>query len=448
MIPIFEAAPTKWTQVYSNVYSQFGEDGVLREVFNRIGTTNRQCFEVGAADGKWFSNSRRLIDEGWRAVLIEAEPSNWPELDKLDGERVTVVHGKVKPDGPDSLDSILTQCKFDAQPDLGVIDVDGQEFYLWNGMLRFRPRVMVVEYDGHGPANFVPDLNGKGQAGLAAICSIAVSKGYISVATTPTNAIFVLAEEKRKFEDDAPATADAAPNPVDKATATPFIATGLEKEIKIAAILSRPRFGLNVFFDFASEALAPWHIPLQSFYSVFWEQGMTKGMEDSIAAGVDWIITLDFDSAFTARHVQQLIDVLGQNPQIDAIAPLQIRRGRPLPLAVRADGQMPMTGGPEKVATAHFGLTIFRTEAIKRMAKPWFLAKPDATGGWGEGRLDPDIYWWGNWRDSGNSVYVHTGCRIGHIEEMVSDYGADGKPRQSYLSKWRKENGHQIDSLE
>ena len=108
MIPINPAPPSEWTQFYSNIYSQFGEDGVLAEIFKRIGATNKQCFECGAADGKWFSNSRRLIDEGWSAALIEADPVNWKELDKLDNPpRVNVVHGKAMPSGPDSLDSIM-----------------------------------------------------------------------------------------------------------------------------------------------------------------------------------------------------------------------------------------------------------------------------------------------------------------------------------------------------
>jgi hypothetical protein len=200
----------------------------------------------------------------------------------------------------------------------------------------------------------------------------------------------------------------------------PVLATGKEQEIKIAAMLSRPRFGLNCFWDCASEALAPWHIPIQKLLrGVLGASAWRRGFEDNIAEGVDWIVTLDYDTLFTSKHVQQLIDALGQNPEIDAIAALQCRRGRPLPLAVRADGQMPLTGGPVQGAHGALRLTLLRAEAIKKMKKPWFWAQARADGGWGEGRLDDDIYFWGNWGDSGNSLYVHTGCRIGHVEEMV-----------------------------
>ncbi len=477
-------APPEITKALKNVYSQFGEDGILQELFSRIGTTNKQCFEVGAADGKWFSNSRRLIDGGWKACLIEADESNWPELMKLDGVNgSTVVQGKAEPTGPASLDSILDQCEFSSRPDLGVIDVDGQDYYLWNGMVTHLPRVMVVEYDPLAKEAFIPDLDGEGQAGLAAIMSISVSKGYFNVARTRTNLIFALNSEKDKFYAEKNAKRVLQPDeyyphptsdrdwknlpyrvsptnervlqvakPADSVLQSPapvtppcpVLATGVEREIKICAVLSRPRYGTNTFWDCANEALAPWKIPIQSFYGVFWGQCMQTAMEQNIEKGVDWILTLDYDSMFTSQHVDMLINCLGQHPEIDAVAPLQCRRGRPLPLMVRSDGQAQMTGGPVQAATAHFGLTLFRTESIAKMKKPWFWSTPTPGGGWGDGRLDDDIYFWHQWREAGNTLFVHTGCRIGHIEEMVSQYDEKYEQKHTYLTKWREENGFKV----
>ncbi len=448
MIEVKRAAPTPVSECLKNVFSQYGEDGILEEIFRRIGTTNKQCFEVGAADGKWFSNSRRLIDAGWQACLIEADPTNWPELDKLDGDKVTVVHGKAEPAGDNSLDSILAQCKFDAAMDLGVIDVDGQDYYLFNGMMKYRPRVIVVEYDANKPDGFVPELNGEGQAGIAAILSIGISKGYFSAATTPTNAIFVVNECRDLFFTEPKPEQQVTPVLEPIGGEAPTIATGVEQEIKITALLSRPRFGLNCFWDAASEALAPWHIPVQSFYGVFWGQCMQKALETSIADGVDWILTLDYDTLFNSSHVQKLIDCLGQNPNIDAVAGLQVRRGRPLALMVRPDGLAKMTGGPIQATTAHFGLTLFRASSIKKMKKPWFWSTPREDGTWNDGRLDDDIYFWGKWRDAGNTLFVHTGCKIGHVEEMVAHYDDTFQVQHSYLTKWRQSNGQKIEVFE
>jgi hypothetical protein len=107
-----------------------------------------------------------------------------------------------------------------------------------------------------------------------------------------------------------------------------------------------------------------------------------------------------------------------------------------------------MTGGLVQATTAHLGLTLFRAESIKKMKKPWFWSTPDKDGGWGEGRLDDDIYMWGNWRDAGNTLFVHTGCKIGHVEEMVAEYGDDYEVKHTYISEYRKRLGHHIETFE
>ena len=43
-----------------NITSQFGEDGFISAALKHIGITNRWCFEVGAGDGKWLSNTWSL----------------------------------------------------------------------------------------------------------------------------------------------------------------------------------------------------------------------------------------------------------------------------------------------------------------------------------------------------------------------------------------------------
>jgi hypothetical protein len=67
---------------------------------------------------------------------------------------------------------------------------------------------MLIEYDPTVDEGFIPDRNGVGQAGIAAICSLGITKGYFNVAATQTNLIFVVNEEREKFYG---AEADQAP---------------------------------------------------------------------------------------------------------------------------------------------------------------------------------------------------------------------------------------------
>jgi hypothetical protein len=48
----------------------------------------------------------------------------------------------------------------------------------------------------------------------------------------------------------------------------------------------------------------------------------------------------------------------------------------------------------QQVDTAHFGCTVISTRALRRTLKPWFHSKPDAEGGWGDGRIDDALWFW------------------------------------------------------
>src|ERR1700719_4233707 len=53
-----------------SVFSQFGEDGAIREIFRRVGETNRFFIEVGVGDGL-ENNSAYLLAKGWRGIWVE-----------------------------------------------------------------------------------------------------------------------------------------------------------------------------------------------------------------------------------------------------------------------------------------------------------------------------------------------------------------------------------------
>jgi hypothetical protein len=75
-------------------YSQYGEDLVIREIFgDQVGT----LLDIGAWNAEIFSNSRALIKQGWKAVLVEGERTAAVHLAEFYGgnENVVVVQAAV-----------------------------------------------------------------------------------------------------------------------------------------------------------------------------------------------------------------------------------------------------------------------------------------------------------------------------------------------------------------
>lgn len=161
---------------------------MIGALLGHLGTTNRWCFEVGAADGVWYSNTKYFRDQGWSAVLIESDDEKFAKLAEHGSPRVRCIRQKIE--GND-LDILLARAGAPRDMDLGVIDIDGQDWWVWKGMAMYRPRVMLAEYAaGKMDAPIPPEGAAPGQAGLKQIVELGESKGYVAVARTECNVLF------------------------------------------------------------------------------------------------------------------------------------------------------------------------------------------------------------------------------------------------------------------
>lgn len=137
------------------VYSQNGEDGILAEIFSRIGVKERTFAEFGVEDGLQ-NNSLYLLQQGWSGAWIEADPdygrrirarfANW-----IGQRRLTPVEAFATAENAEAL---LRRAGVPAESDLLSIDVDGNEYWIWKAISSFRPRVVAIEYN----AQFRPDV--------------------------------------------------------------------------------------------------------------------------------------------------------------------------------------------------------------------------------------------------------------------------------------------------
>lgn len=182
------------TTLTHNVYSQFGEDIQVARLLDRIGVTNRWCFEVGAADGLFISNTRHWRDGGWNAVLIESDEKLFRKLWRLRSPTTYTLPDRITADV--TIDNVLSQTPIPTDLDFGVIDIDGEDYWAWEDMKKYRPRVMLVE---HQPTqerfrNFMPIRRGDSQVPLGPIVKLGQRKGYTLIDTTVCNALFCLSE--------------------------------------------------------------------------------------------------------------------------------------------------------------------------------------------------------------------------------------------------------------
>ncbi len=474
---------------YKNVYSQFGEDGIIEAIFEKIGVANKWCFECGATDGVFMSNTRRLVEQGWQAVLVEADEKHFSRLLKLcdpdsgavrsklphyEGFRYTSPQFalwccKATTEGETSISAILKASYAPNDLDLMIIDVDGQDYHLFNTLLDYQPRVVICEFDPNADPDFIPTIGGQGQAGERAIHHVALARGYQVVCKTWCNLVCVrndlchlLGEEveKRHPLDSLgamiPVKEDAQPEPEPTPESSDVLFGGFtdqeyieakakreqEGRFMFAACMSTPRWGPVSTMVTIQTALTAWNVPFFSTEGAYWHHHLTEAIEKGLRLHPDAIITFDYDSLFcpapTENDIAKLVTLLVENPDVDVIAPLQLQREGGFLIANSDSGEFELTQPLTPVWFAHFGMTLFRASVFDRIKKPWFWEKPNEAGGWGEGRIDPDTGFWLNCKEAGIKVCVALDVVLGHGEYGPTFPDDQFRPIRMSGNEWRK----------
>lgn len=197
----YEISPLDLTPFELKAFSQNGEDGVIQEVLRRIGRGSGAFAEFGigtGAEGNCVFLAQVL---GWPGVFLEGDVRSYAGLarryEHLPG--VSVVNAYVE---PETIDELLLGAAVDPEPAVLSIDVDGNDYYLWEGLESIRPRLLVIEYNAALDPHAVlvqpysptgPDGTAFFGASLGALEAVGRRKGYRLVHTelAGVNAFFV-----------------------------------------------------------------------------------------------------------------------------------------------------------------------------------------------------------------------------------------------------------------
>ena len=181
-----------------NYFSQNGEDGVLEKIFSLIKVNNKFFVEFGASDGIHLSNTRNLkLNYNWDGLLLEMSYNQ-----VLNGNKKGVENLFREKISPFNINKIFK--KYSVPQNIGLlsIDIDSDNYWVWNKMGMYFPDLVIIETHPALP-NDIPlvveygssdPINGYFGANLRAYCKLASIKGYKFVTTVFFNAIFIKEE--------------------------------------------------------------------------------------------------------------------------------------------------------------------------------------------------------------------------------------------------------------
>ncbi len=139
VFPKMSEKPLADVNVYeAKVYSQNGEDGIIKAIFQKIGTTNKYAVEIGVEDGT-ECNTRYLIQKaGWQSLQLDGSDNNPPQIKQ---EFITA----------ENINDLLKKYNAPTEFDLLSVDIDYNTYWVWKAIEHYSPRVVIVEYNAAFP---------------------------------------------------------------------------------------------------------------------------------------------------------------------------------------------------------------------------------------------------------------------------------------------------------
>lgn len=187
------------------VFSQNGEDGILQFLIGQLDPPRRTFIEFGV-ENYLESNTRYLLHQNWQGLVIDGSPEHVAFI------RADDVHWRFDLQAvqafitAENINDLIGQAGFDPDAGLLSVDIDGNDYWVWQAIAAITPRIVVVEYNplfelapvsipyqadfSRTAAHYSNMYYG---ASLAAMTLLGKRKGYrlVGVNSTGMNAFFV-----------------------------------------------------------------------------------------------------------------------------------------------------------------------------------------------------------------------------------------------------------------
>jgi hypothetical protein len=186
------ADPKRLERYGFKVYSQNEEDGILQEIFRRIGAPHRTFVEFGAGNGL-ENNSAYLLSLGWRGLWMDGGDENAALIRRgfsylIDQGLLQFKHVFIT---RDNINELIASAALGTEIDFLSVDVDGNDLFIWQAIDAVNPRVVALEYNAKFPppheysiayhAEQVWDGTDRMGASLSALTRLSEQKGYVLV---------------------------------------------------------------------------------------------------------------------------------------------------------------------------------------------------------------------------------------------------------------------------
>jgi hypothetical protein len=200
---------TDFRKVGFKVFSQFDEDGIVQYLINNLPISSKTFVEFGVENYEESNTRFLLLNDHWQGMVLDARAADiqYIQQDKIYWQydlqaRCTWITRE-------NINALVRDAGFGEDLGLLSIDIDGNDYWIWEAIQSVRPLIVIVEYNslfGLRPivVPYKEDFDRRNShysqlyygASLGALQHLAQKKGYLLLGSNVWghNAFFIRAD--------------------------------------------------------------------------------------------------------------------------------------------------------------------------------------------------------------------------------------------------------------
>lgn len=205
------------------VFSQWGDDGIIQFLVDYLEPENHLFIEFGVENYEEANSRLLMINNCWKGLVMDSSQEHINHIRKSDVYWKYQLEAMPAFVNRNNINNLLQTYLKGSQADLMIIDIDGNDYWIWEAIDVTNPTIVIVEYNsifGCDRAITIPykdDFirtqshysNLYYGASLPALFHLAQQKGYQLIAcnSNGNNAYFVRADKMKKLKALEPSQA-------------------------------------------------------------------------------------------------------------------------------------------------------------------------------------------------------------------------------------------------
>lgn len=128
-------------------FSQWGEDGIIDYLVTNLEIKNKSFIEFGVEDYTESNTKFLLLNKNWKGYILDSSNDNIKIIKKNEIYWKYSLTAKTEFITRENINDVLKQSCFDKELGLLSIDIDGNDYWIWEKLVDFDPSIVIIEYN-------------------------------------------------------------------------------------------------------------------------------------------------------------------------------------------------------------------------------------------------------------------------------------------------------------